>query len=219
MKKFSCLTFLSLPCLWLTLSVSNTHAADFAVADAQLKACLQDIAQSKQWPQPQDFLEIKCHSQGIQSLEGLEQFSQIETLSLHNNQLQQLDINFAKFKNLKQLNLAKNNLEQVTLKSLPSLEKVFLFANHIKKLQLIDMPQLQELKTNNNEIISFHYDNTPQLKKIYIFNNQLETINIHDLPALQYMDCRENPMPDELYDEMDRMDGITFLHDGNAEDW
>jgi hypothetical protein len=30
---------------------------------------------------------------------------------------------------------------------------------------------------------------------------------------------RHNPMPDELYEDMDALPGVTILHDGNADDW
>jgi Leucine-rich repeat (LRR) protein len=89
----------------------------------------------------------------------------------------------------------------------------------MKDLNLSNLINLEVLKANNNKIENFSYSNIPKLEKMYIFNNQLEAININDLPSLQYMDCRQNPMPDSLYDEMDKVDNTTFLHDGNADDW
>ena len=89
----------------------------------------------------------------------------------------------------------------------------------METLILTNLINLKVLKANNNKIENFSYSNTPKLENMYIFNNQLETINIYDLPSLQYMDCRQNPMPDSLYDEMDKKNDTTFLHDGNAEDW
>ena len=44
-------------------------------------------------------------------------------------------------------------------------------------------------------------------------------MDIYHLPLAHYIDVRQNPMPDKLYEEMDKLKGITFLHDGNAKDW
>jgi Leucine-rich repeat (LRR) protein len=96
---------------------------------------------------------------------------------------------------------------------------LYVFDNHLTDLTLSNLAQLQTFKANNNNIEYFAYSNIPKLQKIYIFNNELETIDIYNLPSLQYMDCRQNPMPDSLYDSMDKIDDVTFLHDGNAEDW
>lgn len=117
----------------LSLVFSPLHAADFAVQDANLNACLQAIAVSKQWTQPQDFTQIKCHSEGIQSLKGLELFTNVETLSFYNNQLKRLDVEWASLPKLKTLNLARNSLEQVSMADLSSVENLYLFSNRACK--------------------------------------------------------------------------------------
>jgi Leucine-rich repeat (LRR) protein len=199
--------------------VGQTFASTFTVQDNNLQTCLQTLADKNRWSQSKDVTEIKCHSQDIQSLRGLEQFTALESLSLYNNRIEQLDIDLKLFKDLKVLNIARNNLKQLDVANLPKLNKLYVFDNQLTGLTLSNLAQLQTFKANNNKIEHFSYINTPKLEKIYIFNNQLETIDIYNLPSLHYMDCRQNPMPTSLYDEMDKKDDITFLHDGNAEDW
>jgi Leucine-rich repeat (LRR) protein len=211
---------------WLTIipllalsMVSKIYAVEFNVQDIGLQACLQKLAVINQWKKPQNVTEIKCHSNNIRSLKGLEKFTKLESLSLYNNNLEKIDINLTSFKHLITLNLSRNNLSQLIITDLSKLSKIYLFDNGMETLTLTNLTSLKVLKANNNKIEVFNYENTPKLEKIYIFNNQLETVNIHDLPNLQYMDCRQNPMPDSLYDEMDKKNDTTFLHDGNAEDW
>jgi hypothetical protein len=86
-------------------------------------------------------------------------------------------------------------------------------------LELAGLPKLKLLKINDNQIVQFTYKDLPALEKIYMFNNVMEHVDIYHLPAMTYMDARQNPMPDPLYEEMDKLKGVTFLHDGNAEDW
>ena len=198
---------------------SQAQSVDFLVQDTELQSCLQEIADVNQWHQPQDVTKIKCHSSNIHSLHGIEQFINLESLSLYNNKLKQIDVSLTSLKKLTTLNLARNNLTHLTISDLPLVNTIYLFDNGLKTLILTNLINLEVFKANNNKIETFAYSNIPKLKKMYIFNNQLETINIYDLPSLQYMDCRQNPMPDSLYDEMDKQLDITFLHDGNAEDW
>ena len=203
----------------LLIIAGQAHAAALFLKDAELHACLQDLAGENYWEQPQGVTNIKCHSKSIRSLQGLESFINLEHLSLYNNRLEHIDVELSAFKKLKTLNLSRNNLTYLSITHLPKLEKMYLFDNGIKTLNLTHLTKLKILKVNNNKIETLNYSHMLKLEKMYIFNNQLETINIHDLPSLQYMDCRQNPMPDSLYDDMDKVDDIAFLHDGNAEDW
>lgn len=200
-------------------SVSQATSLEFVVEDSHLQTCLEAEAKENNWKQLKDVKAIKCHSQDIQSLAGLEKFTALQSLSLYNNRISKLDIKLLQFEQLKHLNLARNNLTTASLEGLAKLDKLYLFDNQLTQLTLANLPELTEMKANNNKIERFHYQNTPKLAKMYIFNNQLEMIDIYQLPSLQYMDCRQNPMPDSLYDEMDKKNDVTFLHDGNAEDW
>lgn len=192
-------------------------AAPWSVPDPNLQECLTELAQQNGWAEPAAFQSIKCHNRRIESVAGLDAFSHITSLSLFNNQLRQVQLRG--FAQLQHLNLSRNDLRELKLEDLPSLQKLYFFDNRIAHMTLAGLPRLAECKGNNNALETFSYAELPELKKLYLFNNQLKTIDIYRLPSLQYMDVRENPMPDKLYEEMDAMQGITFLHDGNAEDW
>lgn len=201
--------------------LTSSHAEDLSasVKDPALAECLKTTANRNGWQSPDQVLRLKCHSQGIQSLQGLEAFSNLESLSLNNNKLQSFDIPLSSLKKLQMLNLARNNITKLSLANLPALQKLFVFGNDMKTFSLNNLPELILVKAHNNKLERFNYQGVGNLQKIYIFNNELETVDIYSAPKLQYMDCRQNPMPDELYDEMDEVETATFLHDGNADDW
>lgn len=205
--------------LLLITATSIKALESIPVSDSKLKQCIESIAQKKTWNTMADVTDIRCHSKSIASLKGLDAFANLESLSLHNNKLTTIDINFEALPRLKHLNLARNQLTQLELKNLTHLETLYVFGNKLSSIKLANLQRLKTLNANGNRITLIGYANLPELEKVVIFNNRLETINIHDLPAMTYMDCRENPMPDSLYDEMDSQADITFLHDGNAEDW
>lgn len=187
------------------------------ISDAALRQCIEQLAEKNAWRQAADVREISCHSQSIQSLDGIAHFRHVEKLSLHNNELTHVVL--PELPELKRLVVSRNRIEKLEINNAPQLTELFFFDNPLPFLSLHDLPRLTLIKGNANQLTTFHYKNLPALEKIYLFNNKLTNIDINHLPALRYMDVRQNPMPDELYQRMDNMNGVTFLHDGNAEDW
>ena len=203
----------------LSVQVAVAAPSQIQVEDAALRKCLLKIGRANNWTSAGEFVAIKCHGEGIKSLAGLEQFANLESLSLYNNKIKKADLVLTQFPKLTTLNLARNQLTELSLQDSSSLQNLYVFANELESLTVNNLARLEIVKSHNNRIETFTYSNTPELAKVYIFNNQLKFVDIYNLPSLQYMDCRENPMPDELYDEMDKMEDKTILHDGNAEDW
>ena len=203
--------------LMLILTSACTQALELPLQDANFKQCVQELATKKNWQSLADITELECNSKNIASLAGIEQFPQLQKLSVYNNQLTEASI--GKLPNLRHINIAKNKIAQVAFSELPALEELYIFGNKLTALELMGLPKLKLLKINDNQILHFTYKDLPALEKIYMFNNVMETVDIYHLPAMTYMDARQNPMPDPLYEEMDKLKGVTFLHDGNAEDW
>jgi protein phosphatase 1 regulatory subunit 7 len=203
--------------LILLFSSLFSQALEFSLPDKNLQTCIAEAIQKNSWQTIKDITRIECHSKNIASLAGIEQFTDLQKLSLYNNQLTQADIgNLSK---LRHINLAKNKISQVNLHELPALEELYIFGNKLTQFNLTALPKLKLLKFNDNQITVFTYKDLPALEKIYMFNNLVAHVDIYHLPKMHYMDARQNPMPDPLYEEMDKLKGVTFLHDGNAEDW
>ncbi len=196
---------------------SSAQALEFTLADPRLQQCIADLARRNQWSQAEQVTDIQCHNMGIRSLEGVDQFTQLQRLSLFRNRIASAQL--SGLPQLEHLNLARNGLTQLTLSDLPKLTELMLFRNELVQLDLKHLPALTLVRINSNRLERFHYEKLPALTHIYLFDNQLEHVDIHNLPALEYMDARQNPMPDELYDDMDRQQGVTILHDGMDDDW
>ena len=203
--------------IFVWLISCSVNAIEFSVSDANFRQCLVKLALKNNWTAVAEIKKIECHSQNIAVLDGLEQFVQLESLSIYNNQVTQATVKNMPY--LRHLNLAKNALKSIELAKLPVLEELYVFNNKLTALNLYDLPSLKLLKSNENQLLSFNYTNLLSLEKIYLFNNKIVTLDIYHLPKMHYMDCRQNPMPTKLYDEMNELKGVTFLHDGNAKDW
>jgi protein phosphatase 1 regulatory subunit 7 len=197
--------------------VNRVQALELAFVDQNLTACVQEIISKKQWQSLEQITSVECHSKKIASLTGIEQLTKLQKLSLYNNNLSEASL--GNLPELRHINLAKNQITRTKFAQLPALAELYLFSNRLEKFDLQHLPALKLLKINDNRILTFTYQDLPALEKIYMFNNLMEHVDIYHLPAMTYMDARQNPMPDPLYEEMDKIKGVTFLHDGNAEDW
>lgn len=202
----------------LFLVVSNTACAlDLNIKDEKLRYCVQQTAAKNNWQTVQDITVLECHNQNIASIDGIEQFTNLQKLSLYNNVISEFPA--LKLPKLTQLNIAKNKLISLQLKDLPELDNFLAFGNQLKTLELRNLPKLKTFKANNNQITDFIYADLPELEKLYMFDNKMVTIDIYRMPKMTYMDVRQNPMPDKLYEDMDKLKGVTFLHNGNTKDW
>lgn len=201
----------------LLACAQKAGALELTFADANLTNCVRELIAKHQWQSVEQITSVECHSKKIAALDGIAQLVKLQKLSLYNNLLTRAEL--TGLPELRHLNLAKNRIADVSLSNLPALAELYLFNNQLTQLHLQPLPALKLLKINENRILNFTYAELPAVEKIYMFNNLMEHVDIYRLPRMTYMDARQNPMPDPLYEEMDKMKGVTYLHDGNAEDW
>ena len=197
--------------------MSGALSFEVVLADSHFTECVNKLAQKKYWKAVSDVTEIDCNNKKIASIEGIEQFENLVVLSLYKNKIKKADI--SSLPSLTSLNIARNELVHINVSELPLLETMYVFGNKLTALELNNLTRLNVIKANNNLLKTISFKNNTNLEKIYIFDNKLETVDIYGLPKMKMMDCRQNPMPDPLYEEMDKMTAVTFFHDGNADDW
>ena len=82
---------------------------DFVIADAHLRACVEQTIIDKHITKAEDLKQLNCSHAGVASLAGLEKFYSIEQLNLSENALQSI-AQLSNFSQLKVLILRKNNL-------------------------------------------------------------------------------------------------------------
>lgn len=185
--------------------------------DSAWHSCITATAKQQNWTKTEDFTAIKCHSANIRVAEHLEKFTGLVSLSLYNNALTELDVR--QLKQLSSLNVAGNKLEVVQVSGLSNLTTFYAFKNLLKNIDLNGLVSLKHLRLMDNKLTTLDTATLGALEEGHLFNNQLTTLDIKQLHKLKFLDVRQNPMPDQLYDEFDEMEGITISHDGNAEDW
>lgn len=187
------------------------------LSDSALNQCVKEHVNTNHWKTVDDVSKLKCHGMNIKSIEGIEVFTQLKSLSLYNNKLKSLDIRH--LKNLESINVANNKLQQVNVVGLSKLTSLYLFKNKLTYIDFTGLTQLEKIRITNNQLNSIDISPLISLKKAYFFDNKLEELIVKGLPKLKFIELRQNPMPDEVYDRYDALDGITIVHDGNADDW
>ncbi len=196
-------------------------AAEFMSAvtgkDKALVLCINKLATKNNWQGINDVKKIKCHGKGIKQLTGLAIFANLEELSLFNNELRTVDLR--SFKQLKNVNISNNKLKKIQLSNLVNLHTLYLFKNQLTTIDLSGLSQLKKLRITNNKLHQVDISELISLEKAYFFDNKLEDLSLRGLAKLNFIELRQNPMPDEVYDRYDALEGITIIHDGNADDW
>ena len=154
---------------------------------------------------------INCDGKGFSSLEGIELFTNLKTLSCANNQLIRLDVGNNKV--LTSLHCPRNELTSLDVKSNSALTYLNCFTNplgdldvsqntvlsylncdntQIKTLDVSKNPSLTYLYCSSNQLKSLNLSNNPELVRLDCFNNRLERINLSNNPNLSLLNCSNN---------------------------
>jgi Leucine-rich repeat (LRR) protein len=196
---------------------ANIALTELKLADSALQKCVNEHASKNNWKLVSEVDTLKCNGMEIENLDGLHVLTQLKSLSLYNNKLEEADLHL--FTQLEHLNIASNKLKTVNVTGLHKLSTLYLFKNNLKEIELTGLLQLKKIRITNNKLKNLDISSLTSLEKAYFFDNQLEDLIVKGLPNLTFIELRQNPMPDEVYDRYDAIEGVTIVHDGNADDW
>jgi len=185
--------------------------------DQALTNCIAQLVKKNNWHNIQDIKKIKCHGKSIKSALGIEQLTELHSLSLFNNKISSIDLR--QLTQLEHVNIANNKLKHIELAHLKQLKTLYLFKNKLTTVNFSGLIQLKKIRITNNKLSTLDISELTALEKAYFFDNKLKDLKVKGLPKLKFIELRQNPMPDEVYDRYDAIDGITIIHDGNADDW
>lgn len=198
-------------------AIAAEHINSLNFADAALSKCIKEHAQANGWVTAEEVTKLKCHGMDIKNIEGINVFTQLTSLSLFNNELQSVDL--SSLNDLEAINIADNKLQNINITGLSKVTSLYLFKNELTTVDFTGLSQLKKLRITNNQLNKVDISSLVALEKAYFFDNKLEDLIVKGLPKLKFIELRQNPMPDEVYDRYDELEGITIVHDGNADDW
>ena len=155
--------------------------------------------------------KLSLYSKGINSLTGIESFSNLKQLYADGNNLQTIDVThnvmldtisltsnnltnisgLDKAKNLVWLSLSWNYFTTFTLDN-DNVKNFLMDHNDLVSLEISNAPKLESAVLNLNEIPSLDVSNNLLLKTLIFSANKVKTINLENNVNLEYIYCSSN---------------------------
>lgn len=192
------------------MSGDNLHICAYNFPDENFRACIINYLQGNDpwWEQKIDTngdgllteseavsLEyIRCDSQGIADLGGVEFFTNIWFLSCYGNLLTELDI--SKNTKLYSLYCGENRLLELDITNNLDLWNLDCYGNLLVELDVGKHPDLYTLNCSNNQLSTLTLDNLPSLGWLSCNYNQLTEVDISQCPELESLRCVGNRLTD-----------------------
>lgn len=137
-------------------------------------------------------IEISVNGQGINTLDGIEYFLNLEELSCSNNNINVMDI--SQNTNLTYIYCPFNNLSQLDIGSNIMLERLYASDNLISSIDVSNNLSIEYLDMSFNSLSELDLSNNDYLKDLSISNNNIESININNLLQLEVLGVSYNPI-------------------------
>ncbi len=119
--------------------------------------------------------EISVTDKGIASLQGIELFTNLQTLNCDNNQLTTLDV--SKNKLLKNLSCCGNQLTKIDVSNNLLLKTLQISNNQLTSLDVTNQKYIVTLDCSYNKLTQLDVSKIQDLEKLYCNNNMLTSIS------------------------------------------
>ena len=137
------------------------------------------------------YLEEYCgEGATIESMSGIEKFTNLEKLYCASVGLQTLDVSSNTA--LTQLTCMGNAMQSLTLGSLPNLTRLNCSDNELTSLDVTGCTELQVLQANVNKLTSIDVSKNTKLTLLYVYQNDLTSLNTAYNLSLNDLRCSSN---------------------------
>ncbi|EIV8466412.1 hypothetical protein MA794_001023 [Vibrio vulnificus] len=165
----------------------------------------------------ENLTELYCldSQQPFLSLQGLANFTNLQTVMLANVQLAELQANelpsnlhslylssshidnlaLNGLMQLTTLEVTNSSLNQISIDQLTQLKSLNLSNNQLTELDITNLTQLVSLKAGGNSLSQLNMINNTQLKEVAVWENQLTSLEVGHLGLLEYLDVDDNQLP------------------------
>ena len=133
---------------------------------------------------------IKVNKMDIQSMKGIEYFTELEQLRCKENQLSSIDL--SKNMLLFTLDITRNQLTALDISKNLGLRNLYVAENQLTSLDVSKHSALVQLECSGNQLAALDLSNKQQLNKLYCDNNQLTALDFSEAPVLYSLRCYNN---------------------------
>ncbi|MCH1929915.1 hypothetical protein L9G16_06955 [Shewanella sp. A25] len=188
--------------------VSENKIEDIEFAHPAMKQCLLYWADLYEWKTIEDVTMFSCSKNGIDSIEGLSQLTNLQNLTLTYTALTELDL--SSLPHLNQIKIMNNpRLSKVNLSQNLELTRVFVNYNAVKEIDISNLPNLVEVNFTTNLLENIKLDGTT-INHISLGGNPIKNIDFSVAKSIK--DVRLQGCPLESLDISDLLDlEILFI--------
>ena len=129
--------------------------------------------------------------QSIDSLKGIENFKNLQELSLSGVNIESLDL--SEFKNLTALSIHDTPLKQLVL-SKDVLRTLYISNSPLKSLDVSGSANLRELTCEQAELEMLNISDCIHLERLFLRDNRIKSLDLSNFKFLSYVDCQGNEM-------------------------
>ena len=135
---------------------------------------------------------IDVGEKGIESLEGVEYFTELQELFCQSNALTAIDV--TQFTKLTRLACGQNQIARLDLSQNILLENLHCASNQLTVLDLSHCPKLWRVYCRNNQLTALDVSMLPLLKEFTCDINQLTALDVSKNTALTKLSCYNNQL-------------------------
>ena len=144
--------------------------------------------------------KINVNKMNIQSMKGVEYFTDLEQLRCKNNQIS--SINLSKNTLLNKLDITNNQLTTLDLSKNLVMEYLYVEGNQLTALDVSKNTALTELDCDDNQLTTLDVSKNTALTSLNCSNNQLTALNVSGCTALWLLDCYQNKIKGAAMDAL-----------------
>ncbi|MBQ7132780.1 MAG: hypothetical protein IJO29_09425 [Oscillospiraceae bacterium] len=131
--------------------------------------------------------KINVSDLGIESVKGIEFFTELVYLYCQNNNLTELDI--SNNASLNRLYCSHNQIKSLNVSNCPELTDFICSYNALENLDVSNNTKLDRLECQYNNMTSINVNNAEKLTRLVCFNNKLTELDVSDCVSLTRLEC------------------------------
>ena len=144
--------------------------------------------------------KINVNKMNIQSMKGVEYFTDLEELRCKNNQIS--SINLSKNTLLNTLDMTNNQLTTLDLSKNLVMENLYVEGNQLTALDVSNHSALRHLECANNQLTTLDLSNKPNLEDLTCDNNKLTALDFSETPVIYNLSCFNNKIKGTAMDKL-----------------
>jgi Leucine-rich repeat (LRR) protein len=156
--------------------------------------------------------KLYVSKQGIKSLDGIEQFTNLIEFGCHYNEIKNLDLKT--LKKLQFLYAFNNLLESININGLTELKHIHIHNNPnlVVNIDLLQFKNLEELQIENNRISKLNLKNLKNLKFVNAENTRLIEIQIEGCDNLEQLWLSKNQLISVDFKPLTKIEYISLSY-------